>query len=469
MIHYVIQVAYLVSTALFIFSLHWMSDPKTARRGVFAGVAAMLMAVAATWVSPEVHHHTWIILAIIAGIVVGIPLSMVSLTAVPQRTALSHAFGGLAAGLVGTAKYYLWLGHEQEMLTTFRMTAIILEIVLGYLTFTGSLMAAGKLQEIKWIPQRPVIYRLQNISNVGLLTLALGLGILLALMPTAWWSPFVFPVIIALALAFGVLLIIPIGGADMPTVISILNSYAGLSAVAMGFVLDNKLLITAGALDGSSGLILSIIMCRAMNRSFVNVLFGAFGQVAATGAVAEQRSAKSATPKDAADILDVASSVVIVPGYGMAVAQAQHRVRDLHEQLSKRGIDVKFAIHPVAGRMPGHMNVLLAEAEIPYEQLIEMDEINPELGQVDVAIVIGANDVVNPAARHDKKSPIYGMPIIDVDKCRTVLAIKRSMNPGFAGIENELYFNDNTLMVFGDAKAVVGELVKALSDEGGGH
>ena len=255
----------------------------------------------------------------------------------------------------------------------------------------------------------------------------------------------------------------------MPTVISLLNAYAGLSAVAMGFVLENKLLITAGALDGSSGFILSVIMCRAMNRSFTNVLFGAFGQVKASTTVVEKRTAKSATAQDAAQLLETANLVVIVPGYGMAVAQAQHRVRELYDQLTKRGVDVKFAIHPVAGRMPGHMNVLLAEADIPYDKLIEMDDINSEMPRVDVVLVIGANDVVNPAARHDKGSPIFGMPIIDADKAKTCLAIKRSMNPGFAGIENELYYADNTLMVFGDAKAVVGDLVKELSGQGGIH
>jgi NAD(P) transhydrogenase subunit beta len=272
---------------------------------------------------------------------------------------------------------------------------------------------------------------------------------------------------VVLSLLFGVLLIMPIGGADMPTVISLLNSYAGLSAVAMGFVLENKVLITAGALDGSSGLILSIIMCRAMNRSFTNVLFGAFGQVQAGSAATEARTVKSGTPRDAADLLENAGTVVIVPGYGMAVAQAQHRVKEIYDQLTKRGVDVKFAIHPVAGRMPGHMNVLLAEAEVPYEALIEMDDINRDLPQTDVVLVVGANDVVNPAARHDTKSPIYGMPIIDADKAKFVIANKRSMNPGFAGIENELYSADNTLMVFGDAKGVLGEIVKALSGDAG--
>ena len=253
----------------------------------------------------------------------------------------------------------------------------------------------------------------------------------------------------------------------MPTVISLLNAYAGLSAVAMGFVLENKVLITAGALDGSSGFILSVIMCRAMNRSFTNVLFGAFGQVQASAAAGEAKTVKSGTPRDAADLLENAGSVVIVPGYGMAVAQAQHRVREIYDQLTKRGVDVKFAIHPVAGRMPGHMNVLLAEAEVPYEALIEMDDINRDLPQTDVVLVVGANDVVNPAARHDTKSPIYGMPIIDADRAKFVIANKRSMNPGFAGIDNELYYADNTLMVFGDAKAVLGEIVKALAGEAG--
>jgi NAD(P) transhydrogenase subunit beta len=467
---YPTQLAYLLSTALFIFSLHWMNDPKTARRAVFAGVAAMLVAVLATWIGlGRDQYFIWIVAAMIAGVVVGYPLSRVSLTAVPQRTALSHAFGGLAAGLVGTAEFYYWFGHEREMLTAFRMTAIIAEIILGFLTLTGSLLAAGKLQEIKWIPQRPVTYKGQNLINLGLLLLAVVLGLLLILRPEAAWAPYIFPVIILLALAFGVLLIIPIGGADMPTVISILNSYAGLSAVAMGFVLDNKLLITAGALDGSSGLILSIIMCKAMNRSFFNVLFGAFGQVQHAKAGADGKVYKAETAEGAAQILEQANLVVIVPGYGMAVAQAQHKVRELYDALRQRGITVKFAIHPVAGRMPGHMNVLLAEAEIPYSDLVEMDEINPDMPQCDVALVIGANDVVNPAARSDKTSPIYGMPIIDADKARTVFAIKRSKNPGFAGIDNELYFSDRTWMLFGDAKAVVGELVKQLSGGSGMH
>ncbi len=457
-----IQIAYLISTALFIFSLKWMNDPKTARRGVIAGVAAMLVAVIGTLINPEIvaSNYKWIVLAVIIGSVIGVPLSWVPLTAVPQRTALSHAFGGLAAGLVGVAEFYLSFSESGQALSHFRAAALCAEVLLGFLTFTGSLMAAGKLQEI--IPTRPITYKGQNIVNIGLLVLAVICCVVLS---TNVSYKFIFPFIIVLALLFGVLLLIPIGGADMPTVISILNSYAGLSAVAMGFVMDNKLLITAGALDGSSGLILSIIMCKAMNRSFTNVLFGAFGQIQAVAAGVQQKTVKSATPEDAAQILEQANTVVIVPGYGMAVAQAQHRVRELYDQLTKRGITVKFAIHPVAGRMPGHMNVLLAEADIPYTDLVEMDDINPEMPQVDVVLVVGANDVVNPAARTNKSSPIYGMPIINADKAKTVLAIKRTMNPGFAGIENELYYADKTLMIFGDAKAVVGDLAKHLSGE----
>jgi H+-translocating NAD(P) transhydrogenase subunit beta len=455
---HITQASYLAAAALFILSLRWLSDPKTARRGVAAGVAGMTAAIVGTLLHPEIVNYTWIVVAFVVGTAIGVPLSRVPLTAVPQRTALSHAFGGLAAGLVGTAKYALWF--QDGELTTFRMGAIGIEVILGYVTFTGSLMAAGKLMEI--VPTRPMTYRGQNVINLGLLAIAAGAAVVLLFKPDVWQ---IFPLVIVLSLIFGVLLIMPIGGADMPTVISLLNAYAGLSAVAMGFVLENKVLITAGALDGSSGLILSIIMCRAMNRSFTNVLFGAFGQVQTTAAAGEARTVKSGTPRDAADLLENAGKVVIVPGYGMAVAQAQHRVKEIYEQLTKRGVDVKFAIHPVAGRMPGHMNVLLAEAEVPYDALIEMDEINRDLPQTDVVLVVGANDVVNPAARHDAKSPIYGMPIIDADRAKFVIANKRSMNPGFAGIDNELYYGDNTLMLFGDAKAVLGEVVKALAGD----
>jgi NAD(P) transhydrogenase subunit beta len=453
------QLSYLLSTGLFVLSLKWLSHPTTARRGVGAGVLGMAFAVLGTLLHPEIVTFKWIALAMVVGTAAGIPLSRVPLTAVPQRTALSHAFGGLAAGLVGTAKYSLWLQDGQ--LTAFRTGAIAVEVILGFVTFTGSLMAAGKLQEI--LPTRPIVYRFQNYINLGLLAVAAGCAVVLVVQPELW---ILFPVIIGFSLLFGVLLIIPIGGADMPTVISLLNSYAGLSAVAMGFVLDNKLLITAGALDGSSGLILSIIMCRAMNRSFTNVLFGAFGQVESGSRAVEQRSYKSATAEDAAQMLEMASRVVIIPGYGMAVSQAQHRIRELQDQLTRRGVDVRFAVHPVAGRMPGHMNVLLAEADVPYENLVEMDAINPDMPQVDVALVVGANDVVNPAARSDPKSPIYGMPIIDADRAKVVLAIKRTMNPGFAGIDNELYYMDRTLMLFGDAKAVVGSVVDELKKTG---
>ncbi len=463
------QAAYLAASVCFIFALHWMNTPATARQGVYAGIAGTAIAILVTWAEPAVVHHGGIVLALAAGVAAGVPLSRVPLTAVPQRTALSHAFGGLAAGLVGTAEYYLQVAESPERLTAFRMAALIAEILLGYITFTGSLMAAAKLQEIRWVPQRPVTYPLQNVSNVLFFGAAVALAAAIAAHPAAPWARAAFPAIIGLALLFGVLLIIPIGGADMPTVIAILNSYAGLSAVAMGFVLDNKLLITAGALDGSSGLILALIMCRAMNRSFTNVLFGAFGRVARAETAGEQKVYKSETPEGAAQVLAQANFVVIIPGYGMAVAQAQHKVRELYDQLKKRGITVKFAIHPVAGRMPGHMNVLLAEADIPYTDLVEMDEINRDMPQADVALVVGANDVVNPAARTDKNSPIYGMPIIDADKARTVFAIKRSKNPGFAGIENELYFSDRTWMLFGDAKAVIGELVKELAGSSGMH
>jgi H+-translocating NAD(P) transhydrogenase subunit beta len=455
-----IQLSYFAAAVLFIMSLRWLSHPRTARRGVAAGVLGMTAAVIGTLIAPEIVDYKFIAMAMVIGFAIGVPLSWVPLTAVPERTALSHAFGGLAAGLVGTAKYIMWLQHGE--LTTFRVSAIALEVILGFLTFTGSLRAAGKLREV--IPTRPITYRNQNLVNLSLLALAVVSGIYLAFFNPDYWPA--YAAIVVLSLIFGVLLIIPIGGADMPTVISLLNSYAGLSAVAMGFVLDNKLLIIAGALDGSSGFILSVIMCKAMNRSFTNVLFGAFGQVHAAAAKGEAKTVKSATPQDVADIMTAADRVVIIPGYGMAVAQAQHRVQELYDQLTKRGVDVKFAIHPVAGRMPGHMNVLLAEAEIPYESLVEMDDINPDMPQTDVCLVVGANDVVNPAARHDKSSPIFGMPIIDADKAKTIIAIKRSMNPGFAGIENELYYDDKTLMAFGDAKQVLGDVVKAVSGEG---
>ena len=454
----VTQISYLIAATLFIFSLRWLNRPRTARRGVLAGVVGMAAAIFGTIISPKILSYEWIAIAVIAGTLVGIPLSRVPLTAVPQRTAISHAFGGLAAGLVGTAKFFVWMNDGE--LTAFRSAVIVVEVILGYLTFTGSLMAAAKLQEV--IPTRPITYRGQNLVNGLLMATAFAAGMCVVFVPSLYH---LFPVVIFFSLLFGVLFIIPIGGADMPTVIAILNSYAGLSAVAMGFVLDNTLLITAGALDGASGFILAVIMCRAMNRSFTNVLFGAFGQAQTTVQVGEVKPVKSALAHEAADYLQHATRVVVVPGYGMAVAQAQHRVREIYDQLTEHGIDVKFAIHPVAGRMPGHMNVLLAEAEIPYDALIEMDSINPDMPQMDVCLVVGANDVVNPAARSQKGSPIYGMPIIEADKAKLVIAIKRSMKPGFAGIDNALYTADNTLMVFGDAKQVLDEIAGALREE----
>ncbi len=453
-VHYI----YIVSAALFILSLKWMNTPATARRGVFAGEIGMLLAICGTLVSQHVFNWQWVFAAFLIGTAVGIPIAYIMpMTAVPQRTALSHACGALAAALVGTAEFYQRQPQAATELHGFVMVALIVETLLGFLTFTGSLMAMGKLQEV--LPQRPITYRNQNFINLGLFAIAAGLGVRLILVPT---DTYLFPIFAGLALLFGVLLIIPIGGADMPTVIALLNSYAGLSACAMGFALENKLLIIAGALDGSSGLILSIIMCKAMNRSFANVLFGAFGQIQPAQARTEQRPVRSASAEEAASILESAGSVIIVPGYGLAVAQAQHKIRELSDSLARRGVDVKFAIHPVAGRMPGHMNVLLAEADIPYDRLFEMDDINGEFPQCDVALVIGANDVTNPAARTDKTSPIYGMPILDVDKARTVMVIKRSMSPGFAGIDNELYYMDKTLMLFGDAKAFVSEILKEL-------
>src|SRR5437879_3135219 len=454
----VIEFTYLIATALFILSLKWMSSPVTARRGVRAGEMGMILAIAGTLLSHDIVDYKWVAIALVLGSIIGVPLGLVQMTAVPQRTALSHAFGALCVTLVGTAEFYL----RAPAVPRFMMAVLSLEVILGALTFTGSLMAAGKLQEV--LPQRPITYKGQNIVNLSLLAVAVAVAVALVLHPE---KMNLFPAILAIPLVFGVLMIVPIGGADMPTVISLLNSYAGLSAAAMGFVLDSKLLIIAGALDGASGFILSVNMSKAMNRSFSNVLFGAFGQEQITAAGhAEALPVHSATAEEAAAILDAANNVVIVTGYGMAVAQAQHKVRELYDALTKRGIDVKFGIHPVAGRMPGHMNVLLAEADIPYDKLLDMDEINGEFPQTDVALVIGANDVTNPAARTDPSSPIYGMPILDVDKARTVMVIKRSVAAGFAGIDNPLYYLDKTLMLFGDAKSFVGSIVREL---GGGN
>ena len=453
-----IDLSYIAAVIGFILALKWLSSPVSAMRGVLIGEIASGVAVLATLFDPQVTHYKWIIITLIIGAAIGIPLGLVKMTAVPQRTAMSHAFGALSAALIGIGEYYVGTPH----LTKFQMVEIGLEVIIGSLTFTGSLIAAGKLQEI--LPQRPITYKGQNV--VSLSTLGAGIVIMLILMFHPEYTH-LFQAMVVVALLFGVMLVTPIGGADMPTVISLLNSYAGFSAALLGFVLNSKVLVVAGALDGASGFILSVIMCKAMNRSFTNVLFGAFGQVqVSAGKVAEGRTVRSASPEEAAGILAAANKVVIVPGYGMAVAQAQHKVRELFDGLTKRGVDVKFGIHPVAGRMPGHMNVLLAEADIPYDKMLDMDEINSDFPQTDVALVIGANDVTNPAARTDHSSPIFGMPILDVDKARTVMVIKRSMGAGFAGIENPLYYLDKTLMLFGDAKNFVGAIVRELA---GGH
>jgi NAD(P) transhydrogenase subunit beta len=450
--------SYIFAAALFVLSLKWLSHPRTARRGVRAGEIGMAVAVIGTLLMYDVVNYTWVLVGMVIGSFIGAPMAIwMPMTAVPQRTALSHAFGALAAALVGIAHYY-----EPHGLTidAFTMGVLALEVLLGSLTFTGSLVAFGKLQEL--IPSSIKGLPNQNIINFALLGAALLCCLWLIFNPSHY---VVFLLLVLLGLMFGLCLVMPIGGADMPTVISLLNSYAGLSASLMGFVLDNYLLIIAGALDGSSGLILSIIMCKAMNRSFTNVLFGQLdaSQVASADDVYGGK-VKSASAEDVAMVLDGAQRVIVVPGYGMAVAQAQHAVRELFNLLEGRGTDVEFAIHPVAGRMPGHMNVLLAEADIPYDKLKEMEEINPSFGQTDVAIVIGANDVVNPLANTDPKSPIAGMPILNVGEARTVVVVKRSLSPGFAGIPNPLFAADNCLMLFEDGKKAIVDVVAALKD-----
>jgi NAD(P) transhydrogenase subunit beta len=437
----------------------WMSHPTSARRSVWAGEAGMLLAIVGTLIGHDIVNYEIILIAMLVGSAIGAPMAyLMPMTAIPQRTAISHAFGALAIGLIGTAEYFK-IAHDGVRFS-FVMFALIFELLLGLLTFTASLLAFAKLQEL--MSTRPIMFKGQNFLNLLVFLAALVTGGILIYSPQ---TTALFPLFVILALSFGALLIIPIGGADMPTVIALLNAYAGLSASAMGFALSNKLLIITGALDGSSGFILAVIMCKAMNRSFANVLFGGFGQVQAVAGHQEKRPYRSAHPDEAAMILEAAQSVVIIPGYGMAVAQAQHKVAELYNQLTERGIDVKFAIHPVAGRMPGHMNVLLAEADIAYDRMIEMEEINPEMPITDVALIIGANDTVNPAARDDPRSPIAGMPIIEADKAKTVLVIKRSMSVGFAGIDNDLYYLDKTQMLFGDAKEFVSAMVKELAGQ----
>jgi proton-translocating NAD(P)+ transhydrogenase subunit beta len=451
---YFIEAAYLAASVLFILGLGSLTRPDSARRGMQQAAVGMLLAVVGTLLHHDIVRYDWIIGGLVVGTVIGIPLGlMVPMTAMPQRIAISHLFGALAATLVGVVEY-----NHDVGLGSAKMAALGFEVLFGALTVTGSFMAFGKLQEL--LPGRPVTYRGQNAVNALLFAAALGLFGWVIVHPSAGWA---FFAIIALALLIGVLMVLPIGGADMPVVISLLNSYAGLASSATGFAIGNNLLIIAGALDGASGLLLSVLMSKAMNRSFRNVLFGAFGaQVTAGARSADGLEVRSIAHADAALQLAYARFVIVVPGYGMAVAQAQHQVRELSTLIAHHGGEVRFAIHPVAGRMPGHMNVLLAEAEIPYDQLYDMDEINGEFARADVALVIGANDVVNPAARNDPGSPIYGMPILNVDQAKSVMVLKRGMSPGFAGIENELFYQDKTVMLFGDAKSSLTRLVAEI-------
>ena len=460
----VVEAAYLVAAVCFILSLMWMSHPSTSRRGVFVGEFGMLLAIVGTLLLKEVVDYKLIAAALLLGSAIGVPLAyMMPMTAIPQRTAISHSLGALAVALIGVVEMTKLAAAGAAL--SFASAALGFEMLLGFLTCTASVLAFAKLQEL--VPTRPMIFKGQQALNLVVFLAAVSCAVVLALHPQSGPLLIAF---VALSALFGLMLVAPIGGADMPTVIALLNSYAGLAASAMGFALSNKLLIITGALDGASGFILAVIMCKAMNRSFANVMFGGFGQVVeGAGAGGEARPVRSASQEDAALMLENAGSVVIVPGYGMAVAQAQHKVSELYQTLQNKGVDVRFAIHPVAGRMPGHMNVLLAEANIPYERLIEMDEINGDLPTTDVALIIGANDVVNPAARDDPKSAIAGMPIIEADRAKAVMVIKRSMKPGFAGIENDLYYLDKTHMLFGDAKDFVAGMVKELAGGSGMH
>jgi len=451
-----VELMYVISVVLFILSLRWMSDVKTSRKGNSAGALGMILAFIATIISIEMHRYDLVAIAIILGGLLGAIMALkMPMTAVPQRTAISHAFGSLAAALVGTAEYY----QSVPDIDKFTMAVLSAEVILGYLTFTGSLIAFAKLQEI--MSGRPFIYPGRRVISPIVFGSAVIIGIYLIFNPS---STSLFLIMATLSLLFGVLLVVAIGSADMPTVIAILNSFAGLSATGLGFILNNKLLIVAGSLDGSSGLILAIMMCKAMNRSFTNVLFGGFGQQQKQDEKGTYKSIRECPIEEAALILENANSIIFVPGYGMAVAQAQHAVQELSALLEKKGVRVSYAIHPVAGRMPGHMNVLLAEANVPYEQLYEMDRINDEFKNTDVAFVIGANDVVNPAALKNKSSPIYGMPILNAYEAKTVFVVKRSMNPGFAGIENELFNYPNTYMLFGDAKKVISDIAKQMKE-----
>ena len=472
---FIIPVLYIISAILFVFGIKQLSKATTARRGNATSALGMLIAVIATLVGRGFQFQ-WIIVGALAGAIVGVVASKrVQMTGMPEMVALFNGFGGLASLLVGWGTYQVvadsmgvgWGAPAADgaaFLATvgggFSSATIYLAILIGGVTFTGSVIAWGKLSGA--VTQKPVLFTGQNVVNF-LIVLAILVGaVWFTVNPDQYW---VAVVATGVALLLGIMVVIPIGGADMPVVISLLNSYSGLAACAAGFAIRNNLLIITGALVGASGIILTNIMCKAMNRSLANVLFSGFGAAGgSTSGSAVEGEAKPMQPSDAYYILEAASSVVVIPGYGMAVAQAQHAVRELAEMLEHNGTEVKYAIHPVAGRMPGHMNVLLAEANVSYDQLVEMDSINPTMETVDVAIVIGANDVVNPAAREDEGSPIYGMPIIDADKARTCFILKRSMASGFAGIDNPLFFRDNSYMIFGDAKATVEGLVTEFKE-----
>lgn len=462
-----INLAYLAASILFILCLRGLSSPEKGRRGVFMGEAGMLIAVVATLCKAEIVSFEWIIAGLVTGSVIGTAISLrIPMTKMPERIAFSHAFGGLATALVGVTEFRKFHDglHEASRLT---IGALGFEVFLGSLTFTGSIMAFGKLQGM--ITGAPVTYKGQNILNIAAFFGALCLLAYQVAFPDT--APgWMFFVVGATGLALGVLAVLPIGGADMPVVISLLNSYAGLAACATGFALGSNILIISGALDGSSGLLLSMLMSKAMNRSFANVLFGAFGTGDSSGATSPTSGTaqpfNEATVEDAAAVLQAAQSLIIVPGYGMAVSQAQHAVRDLAAALEKRGVDVKYAIHPVAGRMPGHMNVLLAEANVSYDALYDLDMINDDFTRTDAVLVVGANDVVNPSAKTDTSSPIYGMPVFNVEQARSVMVLKRSMNTGFSGVENPLFFLPNTMMVLGDAKKTLLALFGEVKGDG---
>ena len=448
-----IELSYLLASILFILGLRGLSHPDTARRGMHLAEFGMLLAILGTLVNREIVSYEWIIAGLLIGSTIGLAMGLwVPMTAMPQRTALSHAFGALAASLVGISEYYL----HGAGLGQFKMSALGFEVLLGSLTTTGSLVAFSKLQGL--LPGAPVTYKGQNIFNLSLLAVTIVCFVCLLFFPGA---SVLFYLMLILAFTFGVLLVLPIGAADMPVVIALLNSYAGLASAATGMVIGNNVLIIAGTLDGGSGFILSIVMCRAMNRSITNVLFGAFGSVTETVQASDGQMREIALD-DAATQLAYARQAVFVPGYGMATAQAQHALRELADALEERGVSVKYAIHPVAGRMPGHMNVLLAEADVPYSQLYELEVINPEFPSTDVAVVIGANDVVNPDARDNPKSIIAGMPILEVDRAKTVVVLKRGQGKGFSGLVNPLFFKPNCGMLYGDAKESLTSLVQAV-------